>query len=847
LIESILLPELHRHIPAKNSYGGLDLALRGPDGNSRAFELFWRTAGEPEKLVITPERTQLLAARRLLVEAAPPEGYNFSRLFLDLEDAGYAGKVDIEVFKQGNWNPVGIGVAIRGGITSDFYLPHADFERIRLYFSGYDRNFNEVPVFVSKIEVEGRKSGLDYHRSSITPAFEQKTIDGGIELRILLPGSGIVIKNFTIATAAQFKGKWQLGTERIVLGRRDFELFSQGEIGAVGPERQKFSIDYEKAWPGRVVLIRLTSEDYFGLVEDVKALVLLPRILFVADQPGSYFALTGSGKNAKINEQPATQAKNTDQALQFKAAAENPAWQTESLLKDYSARGAPFNEEGFLWRTAFNVDNPGLIQLETEATVNLDRSRSSLRIVREGFQIPYFLGREELREIAVDVEASYESLNNRSVYLIRLPKDAARLASIKFKARGIFDRQLILEKHAPGQISWQTWQNRRWVNERDKESVFTLALYDFPEDQSELRMIVEHGSNQPLEIQGFVGYYNAQDLFFVAAEKGAYYLYGGNNAVRSPVYDLAIIQEQLLELMPAKVRHGSVEKTVTAPGTDKTADQGGPFNESGYSWVASFAVAAPGFYQLELNRKAALDNNRHGIRLVQDGIQIPYFWGNTREKTIELELANQYDKKSNSSIYSFALLVVSRNWRSLRFKAGGVFVRTPVLEIPKPGKLGWQAFKKQDWTNRSEDTAVLEISLDRLPEGERQFRLVIAHGDNSPVELTGVSAVYHVQDLLFSAAAAGEYRVYGGNSKVGAPVYDMSLVKDRLLKSEPEKIVLGEAADFSSSSDIKKHLEETFSETGWGLYLVLGLVTLLLIVMIVRLFPEEPPKDKPAE
>jgi hypothetical protein len=37
----------------------------------------------------------------------------------------------------------------------------------------------------------------------------------------------------------------------------------------------------------------------------------------------------------------------------------------------------------------------------------------------------------------------------------------------------------------------------------------------------------------------------------------------------------------------------------------------------------------------------------------------------------------------------------------------------------------------------------------------------------------------------------------------------------------------------------KTKISRTFSEQGWGLYAVLWLVTLILLIVIVRLFPKE--------
>ena len=47
---------------------------------------------------------------------------------------------------------------------------------------------------------------------------------------------------------------------------------------------------------------------------------------------------------------------------------------------------------------------------------------------------------------------------------------------------------------------------------------------------------------------------------------------------------------------------------------------------------------------------------------------------------------------------------------------------------------------------------------------------------------------------------------------------------------------------------IKKQVADFFGEQGWGLYLVLGLVTAILVVVIIRVFPEEEaPPESPSD
>ena len=168
----------------------------------------------------------------------------------------------------------------------------------------------------------------------------------------------------------------------------------------------------------------------------------------------------------------------------------------------------------------------------------------------------------------------------------------------------------------------------------------------------------------------------------------------------------------------------------------------------------------------------------------------------------------------------------------------GIFRRIAHVKLRKPGKLGWKDWQKIAFEGVQTGENRFVLSLASLPRGETDLRLEIAHGDNSPIEFSAVRALYQAPDLFFQATTGGDYLLYGGNAAVGAPAYDMALVRDQLLKKEPQKVVMGETAAHSQTA-IKKTLEHAFSDHGWGLYVVLGLITLVLIVVIIKIFPEE--------
>ncbi|MFZ5950343.1 MAG: hypothetical protein ACOYXC_06540, partial [Candidatus Rifleibacteriota bacterium] len=241
---------------------------------------------------------------------------------------------------------------------------------------------------------------------------------------------------------------------------------------------------------------------------------------------------------------------------------------------------------------------------------------------------------------------------------------------------------------------------------------------------------------------------------------------------------------------------------------------------------------------LQLNQKAALDEYRSGVRIVKDGNQVPYFAGDFYSRTIDINLNEKYDRNKNHTEFTLQLPVASRYWKSIEFRVPGVFNRKPVLQLRKPGNLGWKKWKDLNWTGSGAALSSFIVDVSDLPKGETELLLDIWHGDNSPISISQVLAHYQTQDLFFNAATPGEYLVYGGNSSAKAPNYDISLIRNSMLKAEPQKIQMGEAAPHSETA-IARQIEDAFSEKGIGLYLVLGLVTLVLIVLIVKMFPEE--------
>ncbi len=169
-----------------------------------------------------------------------------------------------------------------------------------------------------------------------------------------------------------------------------------------------------------------------------------------------------------------------------------------------------------------------------------------------------------------------------------------------------------------------------------------------------------------------------------------------------------------------------------------------------------------------LNRDASLRAGFGTVRIVKDGLQVPYFSGPSEEQVIDLAAAPEYDKKKNRTFWTVELPDRSADLRELTAESAGIFDRTVQFELPLQGRAGWQVWRTMRWQNASQTSSVLRLSLAGLPLDAKKLRITMEHGDNRPIELRKLQASYAAPALLFLASAAGEYALYGGNEKVSA-------------------------------------------------------------------------------
>ena len=546
----------------------LDLTLVGPDGNPRSFELFWKGDTGPRSVALKPSRLLFDKKRMLVWEADAPKDLLVETIRIDVDALQTMGTVKIEGKDAKGWRVLAENAALYasgGRSAAEISVAPGIYQKLRLSFKGYDKRFRETTLPVTSVTLSGKNAAQDFAEQSVPLKFSDKTEERVRVLSTTLPGLGLWIRNIEIATEAQFQGTWELGAEVVSGGTLQFQKLLTGSITNVGKKGALLEIPVNAFWTTRSLVLRLDPGNrYIGAVRSMAISVNLPRMIFYADKAGTYQAQTGLGNPVNIQDTPGDKERKSGAVVAFSAMQENPQWQPESLLKKYAVAGGPFDGKGFRWRSRLKVAESGYYRLVLNREASLREGFGTLRIVKDGVQVPYFSGPSEEQVIDLAATPEYDKNKNMTSWTVELPDRSTDLRELSAEAVGIFDRTVQFEVPLQGRAGWQVWRTMRWQNASQTTSVLRVSLAGLARDVAKLRITMEHGDNRPIELGKLQASYGAPALLFLASAAGEYALYGGNEKAAPAKYDLTLVQAHLADVLPKTVEMGKVESVRSA-------------------------------------------------------------------------------------------------------------------------------------------------------------------------------------------------------------------------------------------------------------------------------------------
>lgn len=546
MVEWPLPPALH-----VETAEGLDLTVLGPEGQPRPVELYWREVQGHAVFTLVPDQETIEGNQFVWISRVRKEQEMLiSSVRVSVLSDDYVGKVNVEGRIGGQWQSLAHHAAVyrsQGMARAEIHVTPGFYKAFRLALT----TTGKKPVPIDRVEIEGDLQGKGVVETVLTLPVVREEVDGEVWLSAKLPGSGVWVKEILVRTQGRFVGTWQAEREVIANGKRETTLVVEGEEPSIGKGSGPLKVVVDRVWPGRTLKIKLnTGGRFLGLVEPLQVTVLLPRLVFVADAPGTYRIQAGGGDFVKILETPSDSRKRSSVSATMGNVRKNPDWKPQGLIQQYHLAGAPFDARGYSWKSSLSVPEPGYYRVVLHERASLEGRYEGLRVVRQGIQVPYVMDLGEEREVPLKTIKIHDEKKNETVWRIELPRASRYWQTLIVKADGIFKRHVIVERETPEPRGVPVFFQTLWHHETRGESVLRIPLGNFPNRETNMSMKVEHGDNRPINLKEMRAVYRAPALYFLAEASEGYELFGGHAQGRPPKYDLQLIHSRLLEHEP---------------------------------------------------------------------------------------------------------------------------------------------------------------------------------------------------------------------------------------------------------------------------------------------------------
>lgn len=557
LVEVPLPPTLHIH-----STNGLDLRVLGPEGQNRPFELYWREEKIEETHTLQEKSAQILEKGKFRWQGSLEKPFRVRKIQAYLSAGDYVGKLDVFGLQGNSWKLLAQNAAlyqVNGKSWAEVNIPEGLYQTFRLEFVSYDQKYKQKLVPLEQVDATSETAGTKYIEESLSIIPSRVDAKDEIQLVVSLPGSGLWVKAVDLTTEEPFVGDWTLGREEIAGGKRDFVVWRQGQVESLGKGSNTLKLEINDVLNGKALLLKLHPKNYLGAVKKCNVTFQLPRFVFKADKEGVYQVEAGAGESVSILEVPSSENRGSVETATWGIVKTNPNWKPANLLEKYHLGGGPFDGSGYSWQAPISITTPGYYRVLLNQKASLEGNIQSLRVVRQGQQVPYFLSSGEKMEIPISIAEDYDRDKNKSIWIVELPQASQNWDDLLLQSQGIFSRTVILEKQDPGSLAWEPWMKEIWDNREAKITNFQVSLGSLPQGATKVRITIEHGDNRPITIKKISLFYYAPAFCFLADTGDGYELMGGNPVVSAPQYDLSLVEDDLLSQEPLPANLGDFQ------------------------------------------------------------------------------------------------------------------------------------------------------------------------------------------------------------------------------------------------------------------------------------------------
>jgi hypothetical protein len=377
--------------------------------------------------------------------------------------------------------------------------------------------------------------------------------------------------------------------------------------------------------------------------------------------------------------------------------------------------------------------------------------------------------------------------------------------------------------------------------------------------EAEVQLLIDDGSNAPLEVKRIVGQLAQLPVIYFEAPAGDITARYGDRGLAAPAYDLEAVRDSLDITRFPEARWGNVRSLGEAepvPSQESGALPGGTIDASGFRHVRSIGSTAAGLCALPLDA-AALAGSRGpahrfaDVRILDEkSRQIPYLLERRDEplhvdvqvvpaqsRTAELQRA----PGRQLTVYKITLPYADLPPSTILLETSvRVFQRNVQLGVERPPdrrrREAWfEPISSATWRHANKEIAPQPLALRIDPADQRELLLAVDEGDNAPLPITSARLLLPSYRLRFYHPGAGALRLAYGRDDLRPPQYDLALLAQQVMGAPAREVVPGAAAAESSSPSGERSFISPV--TFW---ILLGSAVLVLVGLIARLVKQAP-------
>jgi hypothetical protein len=400
--------------------------------------------------------------------------------------------------------------------------------------------------------------------------------------------------------------------------------------------------------------------------------------------------------------------------------------------------------------------------------------------------------------------------------------------------------------------------------ERDGVTAAALRIPIAPPRESELELVIEDGSNPPLDLRGARIECAELPWIYFEAPTGPLTARYGNPSSSAPVYDLEAVRRRISLAVVPEARWGEPREAGAAPAPPPPMpDTGAAVDAGTFAYQRRIATHRAGLSALTLDA-AALAHSRGPAERFADvrisdghGRQVPYLLERRDEPlvhvlTLRPASASTAGMKSepghSRSVYAVSLPYPRLPSPRLVLETSNrVFQRRVEVVREHPSdrrhRDAWaETLATGLWQHSREEVPAPALLLQLPPDDISNLFLVVDEGDNRPLEISRAQLLLPTWRLRFFASSESPVLLYG-QSNLQPPRYDLALLAPQVMGAQARMV---EAAPEESTTS--QTSETIVSPRMFWVGLSVAVVALLAVIakLVAGSSAVRPPPSAPA-